>query len=578
MMKTLSLVLATCSMALCSNVEANTQFFKLAKTTQENTPDSTEGAPAQQKRAEIIDLEAGNYLASRFAQAHHDWKSANNFINPILTSDLSHGDIIYRAMIISMGAGDHDRAIKLAEQTKANSNKSTIADVFLLVDAFKHNDIDKAMAIYKTLPQDPTIRFIGPFVKAWLDAANGEINIKNLRQNTIQLYHGILISDFLNDHKDIEKMIEKAMDLDDVSAVEVERIADLYGHVGMKDKAISLYQSIIKKNPESENNQFLENKIDNLNKGTDIPLFKKIKTVQHGMAQAFYDIAKIMYNENNDDSARVFGNVALYLAPDMSETLFLLADINARHKQYDAAISLYKTVPKEDDNFLQAQFDIVDIYEDTEQFDEALSVLKRLSEKDKKPDTLIKIGDLYRHRSEYKTALDWYNKAVSALGGSVTKDYWHLHYVRGIAYEQTDRWKKAETELSAALEFQPDHPYILNYLGYSWVDRGVNLDKATEMIQRAVNLKPNDGYITDSLGWAQYRNADYKGAVKSLERAVELLPYDPTVNDHLGDAYWQVNRKLEARFQWERAKNNSNDDNQIKAIEEKLVNGLKTDI
>ena len=132
--------------------------------------------------------------------------------------------------------------------------------------------------------------------------------------------------------------------------------------------------------------------------------------------------------------------------------------------------------------------------------------------------------------------------------------------------------------MAAALDFQPNHPYILNYLGYSWVDRGENLNKATEMIQKAVNLKPNDGYITDSLGWAQYRNSDYKSAVKSLERAVELLPYDPTVNDHLGDAYWQVGRKLEARFQWERAKNNSEDEDQIKAIEEKLKHGLKSDI
>lgn len=578
MMKTLSLVLATCSIALCSNVEANTPSFKIAKATQDNAPKSEDASEALPTRSEVIELKAGNYLASRFAQTHHDWKSASSFINPILKSESSHDDILYRAMIIAMGAGDHERAIQLAEQTKNNGNKSTIADVFLLVHAFKNNDTDKAIEIYKTLPQDPTIRFIGPFVKAWLDAAKGKINIKNLKQNTVQLYHGILISDFLNDHEDIEKMIEKAMNLENVSSVEVERIADLYGHVGMKDKAITLYTTIIEQNPDSPNNEFLENKIENLNKGTDIPLFKKITDVQHGMAQAFYDVSKIMYNESNDDSARVFANIAQYLAPEMTESVFLLAEINARHKQYDEAISLYKTVPNDDENFMQAQFDIVDIYEDTEQFDEALEVLKRLSAKDKKPDTLIKIGDLYRHRSEYQSALDWYNKAVSALGGSVTKDYWHLHYVRGIAYEQTDRWKKAESELKAALDFQPNHPYILNYLGYSWVDRGENLDKATEMIQKAVNLKPNDGYITDSLGWAQYRNSDFKSAVKSLERAVELLPYDPTVNDHLGDAYWQVGRKLEARFQWERAKNNSEDEEQIKAIEEKLKHGLKSDI
>ena len=128
--------------------------------------------------------------------------------------------------------------------------------------------------------------------------------------------------------------------------------------------------------------------------------------------------------------------------------------------------------------------------------------------------------------------------------------------------------------MSAALEFQPEHPFVLNYLGYSWADQGINLEKSREMIERAVDLRPDDGYIADSLGWVLYRMGRYQEAVAPLERAVELLPYDPVINDHLGDAYWKVGRRLEARFQWERARNHTEDEELITAVQHKMINGL----
>ncbi len=574
MMKTLSLILATCSMGLCANVNAGTPSFQLAKAAEEK-PLETKETPLK-TRTDIQNVRAGNYLASRFAQTRHDWKNASLFIKPILQSDLSDKEILQRAMIIAMGAGNHNRALELAKQAKAlqPDENNTIAETFLIVEAFKKKEYTKAEALFSKMDNDATIRFIGPFIKVWIDAAQGNLKVQDLKQNTVQLYHAILVSDYLNDHTDVEKMIDKAMNVDNVSISELERIADLYAHVGMMKKATDLYEKALTQNPDDE---IIKNKIDNIKKDTTVPLFKKVENPNQGMAQAFYDIANILYNEKNDESARVFAQIAIYLAPELTQTTFLMAGINARHKQYDEAIALYNSIPKKDENYVQAQYDIVDIYDETEQFAKALAILNKLSKKETDPDTLIKIGNLYRHKEQYAKSLELYDRAIKALGGETTAEYWHLHYVRGISYEQTDQWKKAEKELSAALEFQPDHPYILNYLGYSWVDRGINLDEATAMIQKAVDARPNDGYITDSLGWAMYRNNDYKNAAKVLERAVELLPYDPTINDHLGDAYWKVGRRLEARFQWERAKNNSDDQEQIEQIEKKLESGLPED-
>src|SRR5690606_33991930 len=131
---------------------------------------------------------------------------------------------------------------------------------------------------------------------------------------------------------------------------------------------------------------------------------------------------------------------------------------------------------------------------------------------------------------------------------------WTLFYFRGIAYERAKQWDKAEADLLQALALFPEQPHVLNYLGYSWVDQGMHLDEAMDMIARAVELRPNDGYIVDSLGWAHYRLGNYEEAVRELERAVELRPEDPVINDHLGDAYWKVGRRLEARFQWAHAR------------------------
>ena len=146
---------------------------------------------------------------------------------------------------------------------------------------------------------------------------------------------------------------------------------------------------------------------------------------------------------------------------------------------------------------------------------------------------------------------------------------------RAIALERTKQWPKAEADFDKALELMPDEPHVLNYLGYSWIDQGLNLDEGMRMIRRAVEQRPDDGYIVDSLGWAYYRLGNYEDAVKHLDRAVELKPDDPTINDHLGDAYWKIGRVLEAKFQWAHARDLKPEPDELAKINQKLQDGLK---
>ena len=186
------------------------------------------------------------------------------------------------------------------------------------------------------------------------------------------------------------------------------------------------------------------------------------------------------------------------------------------------------------------------------------------------------LGNILRGRKQFAECADVYTKGVDTIA-KPEKSNWVLFYFRGICYERSKQWPKAEADLKKALELFPDQPLVLNYLGYSWIDQGINLDEGMRMIQRAVEQRADDGYIVDSLGWAYYRIGNIEEAVKHLERAVELKPEDPTINDHLGDAYWRVGRVLEARFQWSHARDLKPEPEDLVKIEEKLKTGLPDD-
>jgi len=209
--------------------------------------------------------------------------------------------------------------------------------------------------------------------------------------------------------------------------------------------------------------------------------------------------------------------------------------------------------------------------------EEGLAQLKEMSaEAPTRAGADMQLGDLLRTKKRFTEAVDAYDEAIRRLQAAGMPERWSLFYSRGIALERSGQWKPSEADLLHALELKPDQPLVLNYLGYSWIDRGENLERGLKMIEKAVELRPEDGYIVDSLGWAHYRLGDYSSAVQYLEKAIELVPEDPTINDHLGDAYWQSGRPSEARFQWRRALQFGPEADEIKPIEAKLDQGLVT--
>ncbi|HET7410565.1 MAG TPA: tetratricopeptide repeat protein, partial [Paracoccaceae bacterium] len=207
--------------------------------------------------------------------------------------------------------------------------------------------------------------------------------------------------------------------------------------------------------------------------------------------------------------------------------------------------------------------------------EDALTVMRATVERF--PDALeahTALGDLLRRESRFKEAAAAYDRAIALLGGDAGPQYWPLFYQRGITLERSGQWDRAEADFRKALELEPDQPEVLNYLGYSWVDRGEKLAEAEEMIRTAVKQRPDDGYIVDSLGWVLFRFGEFEKAAEQLGRAVELMPVDPVINDHYGDALWMIGRKTEARFQWKRALSFDPEEDDAERIRAKLEKGL----
>lgn len=519
---------------------------------------------------------AGSYLAGFFAQRHHDWNNAHDFINKSLSEDETNTALLKRAIMLSIGAGEYENAFNLAHALSKQEKDESIGQLFLAVEAFKKEDYDQAALILQDMDTGGIADFIKPMLHSWLEAAKGNLDISGLEKNSIHISHGILIAHYLEDKDQIENLLAESLALGGFTINELKRAGDIYASIGRYEKAKDIYEQVVAFNAGDKETA---EKIEKIEAGDKIEGFKGISSPQEGIGLALYDMARLFFREGSDDSAHIFAHMALYLNPDDVETHILLAGIAGRNERYDEAIAYYNSVKDDSAYSIEAQREIANLLEDSGRSEEAIQALRQLVENENDMESLIKIGDIYRRAEQFDDAIAAYDEAEDRIGAdNILPDFWHLYYVRGMALERKGDWERAEQDLQAALDFKPNQPYILNYLGYAWADQGKNLDKAREMIEKAARLEPNDGYIIDSLGWILYRDGEYKKAVKHLERAVELLPYDPTINDHLGDAYWKVGRKLEAKFQWKRAKNHiKNDETLMAAINKKLEQGLPKD-
>lgn len=527
---------------------------------------------------------SGSYLASRHAQLKHDWSAAGGFIDTVLDSDPENYDLIKRALVLSFGSQDYDYAFSMARKLLDAKKEEPLAASILALKDIKSEDYAKAISLMNSISSSEKSNFVIPVLYAWSRAGLGLADLDELMQHPVHSYQAFLIAEYLGDKQKSQDVIDQLITSKGASLYDFQRIAELQIANKQFDQALKIYAFIDQAQPGLK---IVSDRIALLKENTDGDLAAygklpqvKILSAAQGASYALEDMAELLFKEYSDESARLFASMALYIDSSSETSRLTLAGITSRNGRHDDAIHYYEGIQSSNwDIYVSAQKEIADLLKEKGQLDEAMRVLEDLvNEGDL--DAQLQIGDYYRSQENYREALIAYNTAHKMLRDAEAKesDYWYLFYSKGIALERLGRWDEAETDLRKALSFRPNHPYVLNYLGYSWADQGSFLEDALELIAKAVRLKPDDGFITDSLGWVYYRMGRYDEAVPHLERAVELEPYDPTLNDHLGDAYWQVGRYAEARFQWSRTVNYADSNTDVAVVEEKLKSGLSTKI
>jgi tetratricopeptide (TPR) repeat protein len=339
-----------------------------------------------------------------------------------------------------------------------------------------------------------------------------------------------------------------------------------------KDEALKVYEAFDKVLP---NHPLITEAVDEIKDGEKLgPL---VDSPQAGAAEVLFGLGTSLGRQGGEDLALAYLQLAVYLAPHHPLALMSLADLYEQLKKPALALKVYQRIPADSPLKRNADIQMATNLDALDRTDEAKKTLEKLiSERPKDLEAIVALGNILRVRKDFAQCADSYSKAIDTLK-TAEKSNWMLFYFRGICLERSKQWPAAEADFKRALELSPEQPHVLNYLGYSWIDQGVNLDEGMKMIRRAVEQRPDDGYIVDSLGWAYFRIHNYDEAVKQLERAVELKPEDPTINDHLGDAYWKVGRTLEATFQWAHARDLKPEPDDLKKIVEKLHSGLLDD-
>jgi tetratricopeptide (TPR) repeat protein len=307
--------------------------------------------------------------------------------------------------------------------------------------------------------------------------------------------------------------------------------------------------------------------------GAPVP-FTIVTTPRDGLAETFYSLAAALQGEAGDDQTLIYARIAQFLRPDHAEAHLLTGSLLHAMRQYPLAIESYRLIPASSPAALAAELGRVQALTAAGRPDEATAVLRALvAANPELPAVHIALGDALRRQQAYVEAAEAYSRAIALIGAPEPR-HWSLFYSRAIAWERAKEWDRAEPDFRQALALNPDQPDVLNYLGYSFLELGRNIDEAMDLIERAVALAPDSGHIVDSLAWGLFLLGRYEEAVEPMERAALLMPVDPIVTDHLGDVYWAVGRRIEAQFQWRRALSFEPEDELADRIRRKLDKGL----
>ncbi|HZP20474.1 MAG TPA: tetratricopeptide repeat protein [Bauldia sp.] len=521
---------------------------------------------------------SGAYLAGRSADKAHDISAAATYYGAALADDYDNPALLERVLVLRLAAGEIDAAQSLAERLVAADDRNPIARLVLATEAIKGGDYEKAKTGLARSAQAPLAALTGGLLGAWADFALGHADAALAAVDSLsgpswygifKDFHHAAIADAAGRSDDAVAAIRRAYNTDKTALRVVESYARILARAGKSDEAIQALETYIATQPL---NPVIRDLLADLKAGKKpAPI---AATAQQGAAEVLYGLGSAIGTDEGTELPAAYLQSAHYLDPDAFLPLIALGDVFQSANQCDEALAVYGRVPASSPLIRNADIQSGLCLDSIGKTDEGAAHIKRVTDSDPSDlEAIMALGAVYRAHDRFAEAADVYSKGIATIADKAKAD-WRIFYFRGVSLERSKRWDEAEADFKQALAIDPNQPQVLNYLGYSWVDKGIHLDEALKMIQAAVDRRPNDGYIVDSLGWAYFRLGRLDDAVDQLERAVELKPEDSVINDHLGDALWKAGRKREATFQWAHARDLDPEPEERAKIVKKLESGM----
>lgn len=518
-------------------------------------------APAQESRA------YADFLIGRVANARADHAAAADRYFAALARNPGDASLVEGALISSLASGDVERSRRAARMA-SRTDAPAYAHIVRAADALLAQRYAQADAELDRAQGTAAEEMLARMVANWAQAGQGrssDIAADLAPLASIRPYGGLfgyqqaLVLDYSGQQSEALAAYATAAQGGLWLPNGVARHADLLLRTGARDQALALLSA-----DGSAGNPALATMRREVEAGRPATLDRL--TPARGAAAAVYGLSAIFRQEHDTTNSLAALTLALMLDPNFDGARLALAQQQSELGHIAIARRVLSEVAPSSPYSVSARTLEAWILYDNGDQEGGIAIAREVAATGDLRSRRT-LGDMYRGAERFAEAEPIYTALIEEQPNE-----WRSYFARGAAREQLGRWPEAEADLRRALELSPDQPDVLNYLGYSWVDRGERLQEGLAMIRRAAEIRPMSGAIIDSLGWAYFRLGDYAQAVDWLEAAVRLEPADPTLNDHLGDAYWRMGRRIEARFQWQRAMTLDPDDPE--AIRLKIEDGL----
>ncbi|MDB5666633.1 tetratricopeptide repeat protein [Cypionkella sp.] len=521
--------------------------------------------------------EAGAYLAAGVAASESDYAAAADWYGRALAGDANNAALLEGAAMANIGVGHMEEAARLARALAKTGAKSQIGTVALIADDAKQQDFAAILKLQAGGSSAGAV--LDNLVKAWAKLGLGRMSeaiedfdkiAKTKGLESFGLYHKALALASAGDYEGADKIMSgKVSGVFAINRRGVIASVEILSQLERNPDAVEM----IDRNFAPGNDPEVDDLRRRLAAGEPVP-YTIARNATEGIGEVFYSMATAVNGEAEASYTLLHARSAAYLRPDNTEAELLVAGLLEQLGQHALATEAYALVAPTDPNFHIAEIGRANATFAAGRKEAALEILQALVRTH--GDVLrvqMALADAMRREGRFEDAWKAYDAALKMVP-TPGPEHWVLFYSRGVASDQMGKYDDAEADFRRAMALSPNEPELLNYLGYSLVDHGLKLDEALGLIKRAVIMRPDNGAILDSLGWAYYRLGRYKEALPAIERASLRMAVDATVTDHLGDVYWAVGRKREAEYQWRRALSYGPDDKLAARLRLKLEKGL----